>query len=177
MTQKNLFVVAVVESGVVTSVYAPDGTPVDYDIIDHDEIAQADEARLRGALETLTYIARVERLAGRPVSVQETVDRVRARLPEDAAADTERRADRGRELLGRYMAVTGTDEDMALGDLLADLRHMADRDNYDYGLADERAESHYADETAQQAAGSWSAQVREAEGDLLHSLKKDASRT
>ena len=48
MTQKNLFVVAVVESGVVTSVYAPDGTPVDYDIVDHDEISHADEARLRG---------------------------------------------------------------------------------------------------------------------------------
>ena len=46
---------------------------------------------------------------------------MRARLPEDPAVDTERRADRGRELLGRYMALTGTDEDAALGDLLADL--------------------------------------------------------
>lgn len=159
MTQKNLFVVAVVESGVVTNVYAPDGTPVDYDIIDHDEINQADEARLRGALETLEYTARVERQAGRPVSVQETLDRVRARLPEDPAVDTERRADRGRELLDRYMALTGTDEDAALGDLLADLRHMADRDNYDYGLADARAESYHAEEIAQQASGSWSARV------------------
>ena len=168
MTQKNLFVVAVVESGVVTSVYAPDGTPVDYDIVDHDEISQADEARLRGALEKLTYIARVEREAGRPVSVQEALDRVRARLPEDPAADTERRADRGRELLGRYMAATGTDEDAALGDLLADLRHMADRDDYDYELADARAESYHADETAQQAAGSWSARLREVRDDTRH---------
>ena len=163
MTQKNLFVVAVVEGGVVTNIYAPDGTPVDYNVIDHDEINQADETMLRGVEETLEHIARVERLAGRPVSVQETLDRVRARLPEDPAADTERRADRGRELLGRYMAATGTDEDAALGDLLADLRHMADRDNYDYELADARAESHYADETARQAAGSWSARARKAE--------------
>ena len=147
MTQKNLFVVAVVEGGVVTNIYAPGGTPVDYDVIDHDEINQADEARLRRALETLEYIARAERLAGRPVSVQETLDLVRARLPEDPAVDTERRADRGRELLERYMAVTGTDEDAALGDLLADLRHMADRDNYDYGLADARAESYHTEET------------------------------
>ena len=115
MTQKNLFVVAVVESGVVTNIYAPDGTPIDYDIIDHDEINQADETRLRRALETLESVARAERLAGRPVSVQETLDRVRARLPEDPAVDTERRADRGRELLGRYMDLTGADEDAALG--------------------------------------------------------------
>ena len=165
MTQKNLFVVAVVESGVVTNIYAPDGTPIDYDIIDHDEINQADETRLRRALETLESVARAERLAGQPVSVQETLDRVRARLPEDPAADTERRADRGRELLGRYMAATGTDEDAALGDLLADLRHMADRDNYDYELADARGESYHADETAQQAAESWSARLREVRDD------------
>lgn len=160
MTRKNLLVVAVVEGGVVTNVYAPDGTPVDYDVIDHDEISQADEARLQGVEETLEYIARVERLAGRPVSVQETLDRVRARLPEDPAADTERRADRGRKLLERYMAMTGTDEDAVLGDLLADLRHMADRDGYDYGLADARAESYHVEETGRQAAGSWSARVR-----------------
>ena len=161
MTQKNLFVVAVVEGGVVTNIYAPDGTPVDYDVIDHDEINQADEARLRRVEETLESIARAERLAGQPVSVQETLDRVRARLPEDPAVDTERRADRGRELLERYMAVTGTDEDAALGDLLADLRHMADREGYDYGLADARAESYHADETVQQASGSPSARVQE----------------
>ena len=165
MTQKNLFVVAVVESGVTTNVFAPDGTPVDFEVIDHDEINQADEARLRGIEETLEYIARVERLAGRPVSVQETLDLVRARLPEDPAADIERRADRGRELLGRYMAVTGADDDAALGDLLADLRHLADRDGYDYGLADARAESYHADETEQQASGSWSARVQEVGGD------------
>ena len=90
------------------------------------------------------------------------LDVVRARLPEDPAADTERRADRGRELLDRYMALTGTDEDAALGDLLADLRHLANRDGYDYGLADARAESRHADEAAQQASGSWSARLREA---------------
>ena len=167
MTQ-NLFVVAVVESGVVTNVYAPGGTPIEYDVVDHDEISQADETRLVGVLETLEYIAQVERLSGRPVSVQETLDRVRARLPEDPAVDTERRADRGRELLGRYMDLTGADEDAALGDLLADLRHMADRDNYDYELADARAESYHADETAQQAAGSWSARLREVKDDTRH---------
>ena len=53
MTQKNLFVVAVVEGGVVLNVYAPDGTPIDYDIIDHDEINQAVETRLLGTRETL----------------------------------------------------------------------------------------------------------------------------
>ena len=159
MIQKNLFVVAVVEGGVITNIYAPDGTPVDYNVIDHDKINQADETMLRGVEEALEHIARVERLAGRPVSVQETLDRVRAQLPEDL--DTERRADRGRELLERYMAVTGTDEDAALGDLLADLRHMADRDGYDYELADARAESYHAEETAQQASGSWSTRVRE----------------
>ena len=162
MTQKNLFVVAVVESGVVTTVYAPGGTLIDYEVIDHDEIAQADEARLRDVLETLESVARTERLAGQPVSVQETLDLVRARMPEDPAVDTERRADRGRELLDRYMALTGTDEDAALGDLLADLRHLADRDNYDYELADARAERYHAEETGQQVSGSWSARLRKA---------------
>ena len=165
MTQKNLFVVAVVEGGVVTNIYAPDGTPIDYDIIDHDEISQADEARLRRVLETLESVARVERRSGQPVSVKETLDRVRARLPEDPAGDTERRADRGRELLERYMAMTGTDEDAALGDLLADLRHMADRDDYDYELADARAERYHAEETGQQVSGSWSARLRKAGDD------------
>ena len=108
MTQKNLFLVAVVEGGVVTSVYAPDGTPITYDIVDHDEMSQADEARLWGVLETLEYIAQGERLSGLPVSLQETLNAVRARLPEDPAADTERRADRGRvvgEKLGQESAL------------------------------------------------------------------------
>ena len=69
-------------------------------------------------------------------------------------------------VLGRYMAATGTDEDAALGDLLADLRHMVDRDNYDYELADARAESHYVDEIAQQAVGSRSARLQEIGDDI-----------
>jgi hypothetical protein len=43
--------------------------------------------------------------------------------------------------------VTGTDEEDALGDLLADLMHWADRRNFDFGLALDRARWHYEEET------------------------------
>ena len=66
---------------------------------------------------------------------------------------------------GRVPRVPRVGDQLPLGDLLADLRHLADRDGYDYGLADARAESYHADETKQQASGSWSARVQEVGSD------------
>ncbi len=49
--------------------------------------------------------------------------------------------------LAKFMQVTGTDEEDALGDLLADLIHWCDRNNYDFEAALIRARGHYDAET------------------------------
>jgi hypothetical protein len=50
--------------------------------------------------------------------------------------------------LHHYQSVTGTDCEAALGDLLADLMHWSDRNNFDFDLALSRAHGHYQAETA-----------------------------
>jgi hypothetical protein len=47
-----------------------------------------------------------------------------------------------------FREATGTDLEDALGDLLADLMHWADRAGYDYDAALDRARGHYEAETA-----------------------------
>ncbi len=50
--------------------------------------------------------------------------------------------------LATFMLVTGTEAEDALGDLLADLMHWADRKGYDFDAALDRARFHYEAETA-----------------------------
>lgn len=73
MKEKNPFVVAVLEGGVVQNVYAFDGTEIDYGMIDHDEIATADFETLVGIFETLQHILRIELAFGQDVTRQETI--------------------------------------------------------------------------------------------------------
>jgi hypothetical protein len=47
-----------------------------------------------------------------------------------------------------FMDITGTGEEDALGDLLADLMHWADRHGHDFGAALDCARAHYREETA-----------------------------
>jgi hypothetical protein len=46
-----------------------------------------------------------------------------------------------------FMKETGTDQEDAMADLLADLMHWADRNQYDFDAALERARLHYHAET------------------------------
>lgn len=51
--------------------------------------------------------------------------------------------------IAAFMRITGCDQEDALGDLLADLMHWADRCQYDFALALLRAQDHYEAETAE----------------------------
>jgi hypothetical protein len=48
--------------------------------------------------------------------------------------------------LQRFRKTTGADHEDALGDLLCDLMHWSDANNFDFGLALSRARGHYAGE-------------------------------
>jgi hypothetical protein len=50
--------------------------------------------------------------------------------------------------LRQFQCVTGTDDEDALGDLLCDLMHWSDRNNYDFDLALARAQGNYEEETS-----------------------------
>ncbi|QDT53879.1 hypothetical protein Pan44_19050 [Caulifigura coniformis] len=94
---------------------------------------------------------------GRITSMADAVIRSRSRLHSAPAkklpADPERmngkRAAWADLAVTAFQAATGTDEEDALGDLLADLMHWADRANYDFELAFNRAQDHYAAETGE----------------------------
>ncbi|MBS0207756.1 MAG: hypothetical protein JSS27_02270 [Planctomycetes bacterium] len=74
--------------------------------------------------------------------------RTRSHLPPDPDGMNDSRAQWAGSALLAFMFETGTDLEDALGDLLADLMHWADRHNFDFDLALDRARSHYAEETA-----------------------------
>jgi hypothetical protein len=57
------------------------------------------------------------------------------------------RSARAASALAEFIRITGADEEDALGDLLTDLMHWCDRNDYDFELALLRACSHYEAET------------------------------
>lgn len=69
-------------------------------------------------------------------------------LPPDPDNMNDSRAAWAGVALLAFMLETATDREDALGDLLADLMHWADRHNFDFDLALDRARCHYAEETA-----------------------------
>ena len=64
-------------------------------------------------------------------------------LPPDPDNMNDARADWAGAALSAFMQETGTDEEDALGDLLADLMHWADRNGYEFDAALDRARGHY----------------------------------
>lgn len=81
--------------------------------------------------------------------------RTKPDLPPDPDGMNDRRAAWAGRAIAAFREATGTDEEDALGDLLADLIHWSDRSNFDFELALDRARGHYAAETtACQAAES-----------------------
>ena len=69
------------------------------------------------------------------------------KLPPDPDGMNDDRSAWAGSALALFMQVTGTEEEDALGDLLADLMHWADRNEYDFDTALERARGHYHAET------------------------------
>jgi len=69
------------------------------------------------------------------------------KLPPDPEGMNDSRAEWAGAALSSFMMVTGTDEEDALGDLLADLMHWADRNGYDFDAALDPGRWHYDAET------------------------------
>lgn len=69
-------------------------------------------------------------------------------LPPDPENMNDSRAEWAGLALSTFMERTGADQEDALGDLLGDLMHWADRQNFDFDLALERARWHYEAETS-----------------------------
>ena len=74
------------------------------------------------------------------------------KLPPDPENMNDSRAEWAGAALSTFMKETGTDQEDALGDLLADLMHWADRNSYDFDAALERARGHYEAETVGEPA-------------------------
>ena len=76
--------------------------------------------------------------------------RRRLELPPDPDGKNDDRATWAGAALAKFMEVTGTDVEDAVGDLLTDLMHWSDRNNYDFDAALDRARWHYEAETGRE---------------------------
>jgi len=70
------------------------------------------------------------------------------RLPPDPEYMNDNRATWAGAALKRFQSITGTDDEDALSDLLGDLMHWSDRNNFDFDAAMAHARMHYKAETA-----------------------------
>jgi hypothetical protein len=68
-------------------------------------------------------------------------------LPPDPDGMNDARAYWASIAIAKFVELTGTDAEDSLGDLLADLMHWSDRNNYDFDAALSRARGHYEAET------------------------------
>lgn len=69
------------------------------------------------------------------------------KLPPDPEGMNDKRAAWADVALATFITQTGTDKEDAVGDLLGDLMHWCDRNNYDFDAALDRARHHYEAET------------------------------
>jgi hypothetical protein len=75
------------------------------------------------------------------------------KLPPDPEGMNESRAEWAADALRRFQLTTGTDDEDAPGDLLCDLMHWCDRNNFDFEASLDRANMHYAAETSDSEGG------------------------
>ncbi|OWK39516.1 hypothetical protein [Fimbriiglobus ruber] len=68
-------------------------------------------------------------------------------LPPDPEGMNDKRSAWAGAAIAAFQETTGTDDEDALSDLLGDLRHWADRNNYDFEAASLRARCNYEAET------------------------------
>jgi hypothetical protein len=73
---------------------------------------------------------------------------MKKKLPPGPEGMNEERAEWAGAALRHFQWITGTDYEDALGDLLGDLMHWSDRNNFDFEAALYRARAHYQAETA-----------------------------
>ena len=69
------------------------------------------------------------------------------KLPADPEKMNDKRAKWAGAALDEFARETGCDQEDKLGDLLADLEHWADRNDYDFDAASFRGHGHYLAET------------------------------
>jgi hypothetical protein len=69
------------------------------------------------------------------------------KLPPDPEGMNDARAEWADEAIQTFIARTGTDLEDSLGDLLCDILHWCDRNNFDFEIALDRAQDHYKEET------------------------------
>ncbi len=74
---------------------------------------------------------------------------IQCKLPPDPEGMNDKRSAWAERALRIFMKATGADQEDALGDLLADLMHWSDRNNFDFETALFRAQGHYEAETAE----------------------------
>jgi hypothetical protein len=74
-------------------------------------------------------------------------------LPPDPDGKNDDRAAWAAAALAQFMEVTGTDDESAVGDLLAGLMHWCDRNEHDFDAALDRARFHYEAETCGETLG------------------------
>jgi len=73
-------------------------------------------------------------------------------LPPDPENMNDDRAQWAQAALRAFRKATGADAEEALGDLLCDLMHWSDRNNFDFEAALDRARMHYEAETTAEEA-------------------------
>jgi hypothetical protein len=81
-------------------------------------------------------------------------DERRSTLPPDPEGMNEQRARWAGLAVTAFQKATGTDDEDALSDLIADLMHWADRNNFDFQAALIRGRDHYEAETLGEEAQS-----------------------
>lgn len=72
-------------------------------------------------------------------------------LPPDPEGMNDHRSQWADIAVRAFQMATGADDEDSLGDLLTDLMHWSDRNGFDFQAAFDRALSHYAEETANEA--------------------------
>ncbi|MBC7855281.1 MAG: hypothetical protein IAF94_17775 [Pirellulaceae bacterium] len=74
-------------------------------------------------------------------------DEFQQQLPPDPEGMNDKRSAWADTAIRAFQIETGSDDEDALGDLLADLMHWSDRNNYDFEAALTRGRGHYEAET------------------------------
>ena len=74
-------------------------------------------------------------------------DEFQKQLPPDPEGMNDQRSAWADIAIRAFQTATGSDDEDALGDLLADLMHWPDRNNYDFAAALTRGRGHYEAET------------------------------
>jgi len=110
----------------------------------------ADLARLDDGTPSVSALDRARAAIARakPETVAATIVGTAQPLPPDPEKMNDDRTEWAAAALRQFKRATGCDYEDSLGDLLSDLMHWADRNNFDFEAALCRARGHYEAETA-----------------------------